>query len=156
MKSILELFAQDEIQVNSRGYQYSNECLKTYEMLEELEKKINEKLGDEQKFLQTNTHGYYQKRKNDRRNNSYRICVVSTDRINNSGGNPAGNRHQYFWHNPGGLCAFPNWYWQSEISHSYPIVNIESYQRAGFNKKIEKANCNSKLCQNVQIPLFFC
>ena len=35
MKSILELFAQDEIQVNSRGYQYSNECLKTYEMLEE-------------------------------------------------------------------------------------------------------------------------
>ncbi len=51
MKSILELFAQDEIQVNSRGYQYSNECLKTYEMLEELEKKINEKLDDVQKEL---------------------------------------------------------------------------------------------------------
>ena len=36
MKSILELFAQDKIKVSSRGYQYSKECLKTYEMLEEL------------------------------------------------------------------------------------------------------------------------
>ena len=51
MKSILELFAQDEIKVNSRGYQYSKECLKTYEMLEELEKKINEKLDKEGKEL---------------------------------------------------------------------------------------------------------
>ncbi len=40
MKTILELFAQDEIKVNSRSYEYSKEHLKTYEKLEELEEMI--------------------------------------------------------------------------------------------------------------------
>lgn len=51
MKTILELFAQDEIKVNLRSYEYSKECLKIYERLEELEKMITEKLDDEGKKL---------------------------------------------------------------------------------------------------------
>lgn len=51
MKTILELFAQDEIKVNSRSYEYSKERLKIYERLEELEKMITEKLDDEGKKL---------------------------------------------------------------------------------------------------------
>ncbi len=51
MKTILELFAQDEIKVNSRSYEYSKEHLKTYEKLEELEEMIIEKLDDEGKKL---------------------------------------------------------------------------------------------------------
>ncbi|NDO46753.1 DUF6809 family protein [Clostridium sp. MD294] len=47
MKTILELFSQDEIKVNSRSYEYSKEHLKIYERLEELEKMIIEKLDDE-------------------------------------------------------------------------------------------------------------
>ena len=51
MKTILELFAQDEIKVNSRSYEYSKGHLKTYEKLEELEEMIIEKLDDKGKKL---------------------------------------------------------------------------------------------------------
>lgn len=51
MKSILELFADDEIEVISRYYQHSKEYLKKYKTLEELEKKILGKLDSEGKTL---------------------------------------------------------------------------------------------------------
>ena len=51
MKSILELFAQDEIKVNTRHYNHSKEYLDKYKELEELENSILEKLCNEGKEL---------------------------------------------------------------------------------------------------------
>ncbi len=47
MKSILELFAQDEIKVNTRRYNHSKEYLDKYKELEKLEKSMLERLGNE-------------------------------------------------------------------------------------------------------------
>lgn len=51
MKSILELFAQDEIKVNTRHYNHSKEYLDKYKELDKLEKSMLEKLGNEGKEL---------------------------------------------------------------------------------------------------------
>ncbi|MEY8319658.1 DUF6809 family protein [Lachnospiraceae bacterium 46-61] len=51
MKSILELFAQDEIKVNTRHYNHSKEYLDKYKELEKLENSILEKLCNEGKEL---------------------------------------------------------------------------------------------------------
>lgn len=47
MKSILELFAHDEIKVNTRHYNHSKEYLDKYKELEKLEKSMLERLGNE-------------------------------------------------------------------------------------------------------------
>lgn len=51
MKSILELFAQDEIKVDTRDFNYTTEYLDKFKKMEILEQKIIDKLGEEGKEL---------------------------------------------------------------------------------------------------------
>lgn len=51
MKTILEMLANDKIQVSSRYYQHRKEYTQTYETFDKLGKKILEKLDEEGKEL---------------------------------------------------------------------------------------------------------